>query len=289
MTEPHADRVPATSHIGKVTLRVSDLEREVDFYHRVLGLRRLATRAASVEFSASGEAPALLRLVEDVHAPIRPSRASGLFHFALLVPRRADLARALLHVRDSGWPFSGLADHTVSEAIYLSDPEGNGIEIYADRPRSQWTWVSGEVVMTTDPLNVEDLVATISPGERWNGLAIGAEMGHIHLEVTDLDAAEKFYAGRLGLETTLRSYPGGRFLSAGGYHHHLAVNVWNRRRAPAEPGARGLASFELVVPGLDARSALARRLGARESAKEGGLASELKAKDPFGIEVVVAG
>ncbi len=258
----HAGALPPDGRIGRVRLRVRDLGREVEFYERVLGLRAISRAGGEARLAAGGAEPALLVLVEDRGAPARPPRATGLFHFALLVPGRRDLAAALLHIRSQGWPFQGFADHAVSEALYLADPEGNGIEVYADRPRSAWTWRGGEVHMTTDALDLDSLLAAAGPGAPWTGLAAGTVMGHVHLAVDDLDAAEAFYGATVGLETTVRSYPGARFLSAGGYHHHVAVNVWGGARARPPAGALGLIDFEVVVPDAAARAALRDRLAA---------------------------
>jgi catechol 2,3-dioxygenase len=258
--------LPEGAHIGGVRLRVADLKPAVRFYEQVVGMRSVAAEVSQVELSATGARPALLTLFEDSRAPRRPPSTTGLFHFALLVPGRRDLARALLHIRDEGWRLQGFADHTVSEALYLSDPEGNGIEIYADRPRSSWTWDGADLRMTTDPLDVPDLLAAAGTAEPWNGLAPGTVMGHVHLEVADLATAEDFYVRRIGFDVTVRGYPGARFLAAGGYHHHLAVNVWNRARGHPPAGALGLVDFEIVVPGKGARETL---------------------EDPFGIGIVL--
>ncbi len=224
-------------------LRVADLERALGFYRRVLGLYA----GTGTELSPADGAPPLVELVEDRRAPPRPPRTAGLFHFALLVPTRRDLARILLRFRDEGTKLQGFADHSVSEAIYLADPEGNGIEVYADRPRTAWQRDGDELRMTTDPLDLDDLLA--AAGGPPAGLPAGTVVGHVHLEVTDLAAAERFYARDIGFDVTVRSYPGARFLSAGGYHHHVAVNVWNGARGRAPAGGRGLIDYEIVVRG----------------------------------------
>ena len=241
--------LPAGTRVGRVRLRVSDLDRVLGFYGRVLGLEPVGEAA---QLAPPG-GRVLLELLEDTKAPPRPPRTAGLFHFALLVPTRRDLARVLLRFRDVGARLLGFADHAVSEAIYLADPEGNGIEVYADRPRDLWTREGDELRMTTDPLDVDDLLAAAA-GEGPQGLPQGTVMGHVHLESSDLAAAETFYARDLGFDVTVRSYPGARFLSAGGYHHHVAVNVWNAARGRGPRGARGIVDFEIVVPGGEQRS-----------------------------------
>jgi catechol 2,3-dioxygenase-like lactoylglutathione lyase family enzyme len=172
----------------------------------VIGLHPLARDGEEVELSPTGTSPALLALVGDPSAPPRPPRTTGLFHFALLVPERRDLGRALVHVREQGWPFQGFADHSVSESLYLADPEGNGIEIYADRPRSTWVHAGGEIRMTTDPLDVASLIEEAEPRGRFDSLPRATVVGHIHLEVSDLDRAEEFYVG-LGFDPTVRAIP----------------------------------------------------------------------------------
>ncbi len=266
-------KLPADARIGRVRLRVADLERELDFYRRALGLDAVAEGQSAASLAPPG-GRTLVELVEDRKAPPRPPRTAGLFHFALLVPTRRDLARALLRLRDAGARLLGFADHAVSEAIYLADPEGNGIEVCADRPRHLWTREGDEVRMTTDPLDVDALVAAAGT-DGPHGLPAGTVVGHVHLETTDLAASEAFYARDVGLDVTVRSYPGARFLAAGGYHHHVAVNAWNGARGRGPGGARGLIDYEIAVPGREAREALSVRLGGRG--------------DPSGIGIRIAG
>jgi catechol 2,3-dioxygenase len=283
------ERLPPDARIGRVRLRVRDLDRALAFYNGVLGLERLPPATGDVELSPTGGPPALLALVEDPGAPPRPRRSSGLFHFAVLVPHRRDLARAILHLQAAGWPLQGFADHAVSESMYLADPEGNGIEIYADRPRSAWTEENGELRITTEPLDLDDLLAAQGPSEPWRGFPPGTTIGHIHLEVTDLELAEEFYSGAVGFEVTARSYPGARFLAAGGYHHHLATNVWNGARDRPPRGAAGLIDYRIVVPAEEARAALQARLARAGIAIEVDPGAALRFEDPFGIGVEAAG
>jgi catechol 2,3-dioxygenase len=169
----------------------------------------------------------------------------------VLVPERAELARALRRVLAAGERFTGASDHFVSEALYLRDPEGNGIELYADRPRDTWEWADGELVMGTVALDVDDLMRT-EPAGADPGMPAGTVVGHVHLQVADIPSAEAFYAGDLHLDVTVRSYPGALFLSRDGYHHHIGTNTWASAGAPPPPvGARGLKWFELAVPGRD--------------------------------------
>jgi catechol 2,3-dioxygenase len=229
--------------IGRVRLRVADLDGVRGYYERVIGLR-------PVDGALGSDAP-LVELVPDPSAPPAPPGSTGLFHLALLVPDRPSLARAVQRVVAAGERFTGASDHFVSEALYLRDPEGNGIEIYRDRPRSEWGYEpSGELRMGTVPLDV-DSVMTELPGGDDPGMPDGTVVGHVHLHVADLGAAEEFYAGELGLDVTVRSYPGALFLSHGGYHHHVGLNTWQGEGAPAPPpGSRGLEEFEIALPGV---------------------------------------
>jgi catechol 2,3-dioxygenase len=239
--------------IGAVRLRVADLERVSDFYERAIGLRVLERDGDTV---ALGADTPLVELAGDPGAPPRPARSTGLFHLAILVPTRADLARAVQRVAHSGTRFSGASDHFVSEAMYLSDPEGNGIELYSDRPREQWEYgPTGELRMGTVALDLDSLMAELPAGDD-DGMPDGTVMGHVHLHVADLGDAEAFYAGELGLDVMVRSYPGALFLSRGGYHHHVGLNTWAGVGAPAPPpGSRGLEHVELRLGEGEPRTA----------------------------------
>jgi catechol 2,3-dioxygenase len=228
--------------IGRVRLRVADSDRLCEYYSRVIGLRALGDGVMGVDTP-------LVELIADPDAPSAPPGSTGLFHFAILVPDRPSLARAVQRVVGAGARFTGASDHFVSEALYLRDPEGNGIEIYRDRPRSEWEYEpSGELRMGTVPLDLESVMAEL-PGEDDPGMPPGTVMGHVHLHVGDLGPAEEFYAGRLELDVTVRSYPGALFLSRDGYHHHIGLNTWQGVGAPPPPpGARGLEDFELLLP-----------------------------------------
>jgi catechol 2,3-dioxygenase len=232
--------------IGAVRLAVADLDRAVAYYERAIGLRVLKRDGALVRM---GVDTPLVELVGEPGAPPAPPGSTGLFHFALLVPSRPELARALRRVVDAGERFTGASDHLVSEALYLRDPEGNGIELYRDRPREEWTWSGDQVEMDTLPLDLEGVLAELPAGED-SGMPAGTVVGHVHLQVSDLAAAEGFYAGELGLDVTARSYPGALFFSRGGYHHHIGANTWASRGGAAPPaGSRGLRWFEIRVPG----------------------------------------
>jgi catechol 2,3-dioxygenase len=249
-----------STSVGRVTLTVRDLAGVRDFYERVVGLREIAAGESSVLLGAGDTS--LVELVEDRAAPPRPSRTTGLFHLAILVPDRAELARSLQRLIETRWPLAGASDHLVSEALYLSDPEGNGIEIYRDRPHDEWERDGDELQMATLPLDLNDLLGELE-GEPVAGSTVLADtrMGHVHLNVDDLDAGERFYAGLVGLDVTARGYPGALFLAAGGYHHHIGLNTWRGEGIPAPPpGSLGLRSFELALPDREAFEAVVARL-----------------------------
>ena len=227
--------------VGAVSLTVSDLGRSQQFYERVIGL----VPASDGLLGAPGEP--FLVLYGDRSAPPLNGRATGLYHFAILMPTRADLARSLRRIAEARWPLDGASDHLVSEALYLSDPDGNGIEIYRDRPREQWRRREGRLEMATIPLDLDTLM--VESGDASAGVPSGTTIGHVHLQVADLDEAERFYSGALGLDVTVRGYPGALFVSAGGYHHHLGLNTWHSAGAsPPLPGSVGLRSFEVRLP-----------------------------------------
>jgi catechol 2,3-dioxygenase len=248
--------------IGAVDLAVSDLERLVGFYEKAVGLRATERGPDAVALGADGAG--LVELAARPGASPRPPRTTGLFHLALLVPSRLELARALRRLADAGASLTGASDHLVSEALYLRDPEGNGIEIYRDRPREEWRRIDGELEMATLPLDLRDLVGELEGDEPASaGMPAGTRVGHVHLQVADIAEAEAFYHGLLGFDVTVGTYPDALFLSAGGYHHHLGINTWETRGAPAPPAdARGLRWFEVVLPTTAARDELAARVRA---------------------------
>jgi catechol 2,3-dioxygenase len=230
-----------------VQLVVADLPRSVRFYQEQLGMEPQGRGAGSVALGASGGEPVLI--LEEHRGAQRPRAGPGLYHFALLVPSRAELARTLEHLIISNTPLQGLSDHAVSEAIYLADPEGNGIEIYADRPRASWPWVEGALQMSTEPLDIASLMEERGGAPAWSRLPAGTTMGHVHLQVTDVPPAETFYRDVLGFDLTTRYGKTASFLATGGYHHHVAVNSWQSRGASQRPnGAAGLAHFTLRLP-----------------------------------------
>ena len=244
--------LPPDTRIGTLHLRVDDLDAQVAFYEDVLGFFLLAEDETTAALgTAEGRWP-LLVLNASPGAPPRRPGTTGLFHMAFRVPARADLGAMVLRIRANRTSIDGFADHNVSEAVYLTDPEGNGIELYVDRARDVWHSVEGGIFMTTEPLDLPGLLlAAPGPASR---LPPGTVVGHVHLRVATLARAEDFYVGRLGLDVTARSYPGALFVSAGGYHHHVGLNVWGGEGAYVpEEGSRGLVSFDLIVPSSEAR------------------------------------
>lgn len=245
---PPAFRLPAAAHVGTVDLQVADLERSLSYYQQVLGLRILSHGGGHAHLGAAGSAIPLLRLHEKHGAHrVPPQGRLGLYHFAILLPDRTALGRFVAHLAEVG-ARAGAADHLVSEALYLHDPDGLGIEVYADRPRDTWQAADGELRMATLPLDVAGLVSSVK-GERWSGMPAGTRMGHIHLHVGDLMRASGFYHDALGLDTMVWSYTGALFMAAGGYHHHLGLNTWAGPDAiAARDDEARLLSWQLVLP-----------------------------------------
>ena len=247
---PPSYRLPDATHVGRVRLLVADLARSVDYYQQVIGLDVIGRDAAAAILGPGHSDEVLVELQErrGLRAVPRHSRF-GLFHFALLVPDRAHLGRFVVHLADANTRVAS-ADHLVSEALYLRDPDGLGIEVYADRPRTSWRTRGSELAMATEPLDIGGLVDT-ARGSAWTGMPRETVIGHVHLHVGSLQRAEALYHAALGFDKVVWTLPGALFLAAGGYHHHLAVNTWvERASTPADDEAR-LLEWELVLPGAD--------------------------------------
>jgi catechol 2,3-dioxygenase len=253
--------LPTATSLGPVRLNAGDAEPLAAFYEQTVGLRPLGTSNGVVALGAEEGKP-LVELVPSPDAPLRPTGTTGLFHLAILVPSRLDLARALRQAADSGWRLTGASDHLVSEALYLRDPEGNGIEIYRDRDREEWRRVGGEIEMDTLPLDLEGVLSELAGDDAAPGrMPPCTHIGHVHLNVADIGASQAFYRDALGFDVTVRSYPGALFVSAGGYHHHVGLNTWMGEGAPPPPpGARGLERFAVVLPTAADLEATDRRL-----------------------------
>ena len=239
--------IPDQTHPSQLHLRTADLPRLLDFYQNAIGLTIVDQTPTTASLAADKSGPPMLVLTEDRAAVSRHRRTTGLYHLAILHPTRRDLSHALRRV-SRYTPLDGAADHLVSEALYLRDPDQNGVELYTDRPASQWTWGSnGEVGMANDPLDVKALLsisdhepspATVSPQ---------TTLGHIHLQVVDLPSTQRFFHDFLGMLITLRLYPGALFVAAGKYHHHIGANVWGSPQ-PAPANSVGLISYRLQIP-----------------------------------------
>jgi catechol 2,3-dioxygenase len=276
MTAPHS--LPPTTTLGAVELTVKDLDRSVAFYTEQLGLEEHGRDGRSAALGGKG-GESFLRLVENPAA--KPARRStGLYHFAVLVPTRHDLARSLARLAATRTALQGASDHGVSEALYLADPDENGIEIYRDRAREEWPRQGGSLVMRTDPLDLENLFGEIEEPAALAPMPAGTRLGHVHLHVADLDAALAFYRDVLGFELQQLYGSQAAFVSAGGYHHHVGLNTWRGVGAPPPPAdAAGLRHFEVRLPDAAALDALAGRL--REAGFEAsGDGRELRVADP---------
>jgi catechol 2,3-dioxygenase len=284
---PAGFRLSPSMRLGPVRLQVADLVGSLAWYSRVLGARLLDQAPGLALLGAEGESRPLIELHEHSGATPVPRRGRlGLYHYAILLPDRSSLGRFVRHLAALG-ERAGMSDHLVSEAIYLSDPDGLGIEVYADRPRGLWRYQDGQLVMATDPLDVDAVMRAGGP-EPWSGLPAGTTIGHVHLYVGDLDQAADFYHTGLGFDKVVWSYPGALFMSAGGYHHHLGTNTWAVGASPAGPNDSRLLEWELTLPSEDeARAALASvaAMGGKAAAGEGGGT----ATDPWGTTVRLRG
>jgi catechol 2,3-dioxygenase len=277
----YASRTPM--RVGMVTLRVKNLDVVADYYRDVLGLTVMERSTTTARLGAGGVA--LLALEAHPDAAIEARSSAGLYHTAFLMPTRKDLARWLVHAAAHRVPLSGFADHLVSESVYLDDPEGNGIEVYADRDPSQWQWSEGSVKMATDELNIPDLLSlTNTRVSDYAHAPAGLRVGHMHLRVGDLAQAESFYHGTVGLDPTRRRN-GAAFLSSGRYHHHLGMNVWQSQGAgPRDDTTTGLAWFSLVTEKEEILAAQEERLR-KGGAQVAALPNGVEAVDPWGTRV----
>jgi catechol 2,3-dioxygenase len=282
---PPGYRLPDELMLGHVRLQVGNVARSVSYYERVVGLRVLTREGGFARLAAHGSDDALVELVELQGAVPVPRRGRiGLYHFALLLPDRASLAQFVQHLSDIG-EYAGMADHYVSEAIYLTDPDGLGIEVYADRPRASWQMSGPNLAMGTDPLNLNDLLPAAGGG-KWKGMPAGTRVGHVHLYIADLAEGEAFYHNGLGLDKILLAFPGALFMSAGGYHHHLGTNTWAATSPRTQPHDAQLLEWTVLLPSQSDVEAVARAV------QDAGYAIErdgddVLAADPWGTRVRV--
>ncbi|MFD1039110.1 VOC family protein [Virgibacillus byunsanensis] len=250
-------REPNT-YVGHVELKVKDLARSLKFYKEVIGFQLLEQTEHQAVLSADGKT-ALLTIVQPENVMAKQGNTTGLYHYAILLPSRVELGKVLKHFIALNQPL-GSSDHLVSEALYLSDPDGNGIEIYIDRHSSDWNWNHGQVEMTVDPIEAKSILAE-AEGETWSGLPTGTVMGHIHLHVSELQKTEEFYSKGLGFDTVCRFGQQALFMSTGSYHHHIGLNTWAGVGAPAAPkNGVGLKVFSLVYPNEKSRGEVVEQL-----------------------------
>lgn len=279
---PPGYRLPDSTTLGCVRLEIADLGRSLDFYEEVLGLRTLERSGTVAILAPQGADNALVELHERAGArPVPRHGRLGLYHFAILLPERAALGRFIAHLSTLGIR-AGMSDHLVSEAVYISDPDGLGIEVYADRPRATWRYEAGQLAMTTEPLDIRSVLEAAG-SESWAGAPRGTVMGHVHLHIGDLAAGAAFYHEGLGFDKTVWAYPGALFLSAGGYHHHLGTNTWAARAPIAAEGDARLLDWDVVVPAADVDAVadnLARSGRTVERSERG-----IVARDPWGTAV----
>lgn len=276
---------PPVTFVGQVNIKVQSLERSLTFYQEVIGFKVYEKTDKSAKFTADGKT-VLLSIEQPSDVLPKKGRTTGLYHFALLLPDRTDLANILKHLLQTGYPLQGASDHLVSEALYLADPDGNGIEIYTDRPASKWEWNEQHVVMATQALDAENLLAE-GMEEKWNGLPAETVMGHIHLHVAELAKTEEFYTKGLGFDVVSRYGPQALFISSGKYHHHIGLNTWNGVGAPIPPAnSVGLESYNLVLPNeasLKDTVARLQEIGAAVEEEKGVFITE----DPSGNRIIL--
>jgi len=269
-------------HIGAVGLKVRDLDRVTGFYRDVLGLTVLDRDKDRAALGAGGVA--FVHLEHEPGAKSDDPREAGLYHTAFLMPTRADLARWLLHVARHKVPLTGASDHAVSEAFYLDDPEGNGVEVYCDRPAKTWEWTGPDLKITTDPLDVDSILREVPSSTTYAAAPEGLRIGHVHLRVGDVARAEAFYRAALGLDVTRRRH-GATFLSSGRYHHHIAANVWHSAGAARRDAERsGLSWLSLEAADAAAFDTAKSRL-AQAGVELAALPARIAAADPWGTRL----
>ncbi len=276
-------RLPATAHVGRVRLAVSDLERSVAFYRDVIGLTVIAREGDLARLGAGEQVLLELEALPGVQ-PIHSGKRLGLYHTAFLLPSREDLSAFVRHLWKQGVRF-GAGDHLVSEALYLVDPDGLEVEVYADRPRETWTFDGPELQMTTEAVRFAEL--PVMPKNAWQGAPVGTTVGHVHLYVGDLKAAADFYHAGLGLDIMTWRFPGALFTSAGGYHHHVGLNTWAAASPiAAETDARML-FWELLLPDADEIERVSASLRHGGFTEMVGSTGTRTFKDPWGIGVAL--
>jgi catechol 2,3-dioxygenase len=278
-------RLPAATRLGAVHLEIADLARSLAYYRDILGFRVVAQEAGRATLAALGDDTPLIELHDVPHAAPHPQHGRlGLYHFAILLPTRAALGRFVAHLGRVGAQ-AGQGDHTVSEAFYLQDPDGLGIEVYADRPRASWEVLDNQLLMGVDPVDIASLLREAG-NTAWTGMPAGTTIGHVHLHVGSIEEATAFFHRALGLDVVMRM-PSALFLSAGGYHHHLGTNIWAGRAPKPKAGDARLLEWTIALPHVADAEAAARSLEAAgypvTRVDNGWLAS-----DPWGTRLLIA-
>ena len=283
--QPKGYRLPDDAHLGAVRLQISDLDRSVRWYGEVLGLDVLSRSERSAELGVKADGRTLVALREKKGIRPVPKRGLlGLYHYAILLPDRLALGRFIGHLAKLG-VHAGMSDHFVSEAVYIDDPDGLGIEIYSDRPRTAWTHENRQLTMATLPLDARALV-NAAGDQPWTGMPSGTVIGHVHLFVGDIERAAAFYHDMVGFDKVVWNYPGALFMSAGGYHHHLGTNIWAAQSPPASEDDARLVEWEIMLPrakDVDDVEASVRQGGSAVS-REG---DSIVLRDPWGTAVRV--
>lgn len=242
-------KIPDNTNIQSIDLKIKDLKSSLYFYSELMGFKIISQTENTAMLSANGKMPYIIQLIEDKNSIHKPYGTTGLFHIAIKLPGRKELARVFLRLFENKVKFQGFSDHLVSEAIYLEDPDENGIELYCDRPKSEWQYKMGQVEMSTLPLNLNVLTNELDDRNVWNGIHPDTVIGHLHLSVSDIKKAQNFYSLVLGMNVTNSTYPGAMFFSAGGYHHHIGANIWSAKNGkPAPVNSVGLMEYAVNIP-----------------------------------------
>jgi catechol 2,3-dioxygenase len=241
--------LPGNTHIQSIDLKVKDLKESLHFYSDLLGMKKKEISNGEAELYSDINKTYLVKLIEAPGAKFPSKDKTGLYHTAIRFPNRKELARVFMRLFEKKYKFQGFSDHLVSEAIYLADPDGNGVELYTDKPVSEWTWKNGTIDMDSFPLDLSVITKELDDPGNWNGISPEADIGHIHIKVSNLMKAQKFYSLMLGFRITTSSYPGALFFAAGNYHHHVGANIWHSRNSSPPPeNSLGLDSFTISIP-----------------------------------------
>lgn len=256
MTTP----LPPNTKIARASLTVTDITRALAFYTNTLGFHAHTRDTGQIALASSSNGQTLIQLVEQKDAQSKPRNTTGLFHIAIRVPSRTALSQVVRRLHEQQWPLLGASDHGVSEALYLNDPDGNGLEIYTDLPKAQWPTQGEHLAMYSAPLNVQKLHQE-SAGRTDTLLPANTDIGHIHLQVSSLESSKHFYCNILGFDIRQDNYQGALFVAANGYHHHLGLNTWAGEGIPSPPeNTVGLKTFTISIPDQETHDKIVERL-----------------------------